>query len=326
MYDCNIPMNSYVTFNVGGICLSISYKTLEEYPHSKLYELSHKSSSLSLTMLSTVSSSPQLRNKHEIYLDHNPLAFLCVLDYLRYKRVLIPRNVSLDVFKLQLVDLRIPFNDADILLGNQQGITLNQLQQSSSVTSSPPSTSYTSLTRLSGNDGAASIPDPPSTKGTLFGSRDDPPTYSSIDTACSSTFGIQSTTNQSMHQRISAFVTDRIQSVITHHAALGHKSVRIYILPSGIDREAIVSNTHTDDPNAMPEFLTLKTDYLNESSEMDFLLLPDSSRTLSDCIKGQTRVVSAETEARHITVRRENSFGLFESTSLNILVLAIKIC
>jgi len=83
---------STVTFNVGGTKFEIKKDIAKSFPNSKLAKLVSSTSS-----------------KKEVFIDHNPLAFSVILDYLRYKQLCVPRNVAREVVELQLKDLGIPY-------------------------------------------------------------------------------------------------------------------------------------------------------------------------------------------------------------------------
>jgi hypothetical protein len=82
-------------FNVGGTKFEISEDLVNKYPDSELSSL--------------LSSAPFPKN--EIFLDHNPLAFSVILDYLRYGKLLVPGNVAKEVIELQLREFRIPYDN-----------------------------------------------------------------------------------------------------------------------------------------------------------------------------------------------------------------------
>ncbi|RIA83448.1 hypothetical protein C1645_786383 [Glomus cerebriforme] len=84
-----------VTFNVGGTKFEISEDLIKKYPNSELSSL----------FLSASFS------KNEIFIDHNPLAFSVILDYLRYDKLLVPNNVAKEVIELQLKEFRIPYDE-----------------------------------------------------------------------------------------------------------------------------------------------------------------------------------------------------------------------
>ncbi|GES78824.1 potassium voltage-gated channel protein Shaw-like [Rhizophagus clarus] len=84
-----------VIFNVGGTKFEISEDLIKKYPNSELSSL-YLSASFS---------------KNEIFLDHNPLAFSVILDYLRYDKLLVPGNVAKEVIELQLREFRIPYDN-----------------------------------------------------------------------------------------------------------------------------------------------------------------------------------------------------------------------
>jgi hypothetical protein len=83
-------MSNSRIFNVGGKNFEISKDLIQKYPNSKF---------------SSLFSSP-----NEIFIDHNPLAFSVILDYLRYNRLLVPNNVAKEVIELQLREFRIPYD------------------------------------------------------------------------------------------------------------------------------------------------------------------------------------------------------------------------
>ncbi|CAB4386980.1 unnamed protein product [Rhizophagus irregularis] len=88
-----MPKNN-VIFNVGGTKFEISEDLVKKYPNNELYYLFSSASS-----------------KNEIFIDHNPLAFSVILDYLRYGKLLVPGNVAKEVIELQLKEFRIPYDN-----------------------------------------------------------------------------------------------------------------------------------------------------------------------------------------------------------------------
>ncbi|CAH1758866.1 10504_t:CDS:2 [Entrophospora sp. SA101] len=89
---------STVTFNVGGTKFEIKKELAKSFPDSKLAKLVSNTSS-----------------KKEIFIDHNPLAFGVILDYLRHGKLCVPRNVAREVVILQMGDLGIPYQSDNTL-------------------------------------------------------------------------------------------------------------------------------------------------------------------------------------------------------------------
>jgi hypothetical protein len=85
-------MSKNITFNVGGTKFEISKDLIQKYPNSELSSLS-------------------LSSRREIFIDHNPLAFGVILDYLRYGKLFVPNNVAKEVIELQLREFRIPYDE-----------------------------------------------------------------------------------------------------------------------------------------------------------------------------------------------------------------------
>ncbi|CAG8590328.1 1940_t:CDS:1, partial [Acaulospora colombiana] len=83
-----------ILFNVGGTKFEINRHLVQTYPKSRLAELVNIGS-----------------KDREIFIDHNPLAFSVILDFLRYKRLVVPRNVAREVVELQLQEFGIPYED-----------------------------------------------------------------------------------------------------------------------------------------------------------------------------------------------------------------------
>src|SRR6266511_346181 len=102
-----------VTFNVGGTTFEITKDLFNEYPKSALYKLVNQSSSSFSSRFSSNKSSTQT-----IFLDHNPLAFSVVLDYIRYKRLYVPKNVAREVVELQLKEFGLD-DDINLLIPDQ---------------------------------------------------------------------------------------------------------------------------------------------------------------------------------------------------------------
>ncbi|GES90823.1 BTB/POZ domain-containing protein KCTD5 [Rhizophagus clarus] len=88
-----------VIFNVGGTTFEIKKDSFDAYPNSSLYKLVNRSSSSS-SFSSRFSSNKS--STQTIFLDHNPFAFSVILDYIRYKRLCIPKNVTREIVELQL--------------------------------------------------------------------------------------------------------------------------------------------------------------------------------------------------------------------------------
>ncbi|KAG9287503.1 hypothetical protein G9A89_023875 [Geosiphon pyriformis] len=95
-------------FNVGGTRFEINTELIKQYPFSRLSQLLKESLSYPLSFNN---ESSLLSQKKEIFLDHNPLAFSVILDYLRYKRLLVPNNVAREVVELQLREFGIPYGN-----------------------------------------------------------------------------------------------------------------------------------------------------------------------------------------------------------------------
>ncbi|CAG8449077.1 16593_t:CDS:2 [Acaulospora morrowiae] len=83
-----------VLFNVGGTRFEIQRNLVQAYPKSRLAELANSAS-----------------KDNVIFIDHNPLAFSVILDFLRYKRIVVPRNVAREVVELQLQEFEIPYGN-----------------------------------------------------------------------------------------------------------------------------------------------------------------------------------------------------------------------
>ncbi|CAG8764862.1 6333_t:CDS:2, partial [Dentiscutata erythropus] len=71
-------LNDTVVFNVGGTNFQIQRSLVQSYPNSYLATLANSSEG------------------QEIFVDHNPLAFSVILDFLRYKHLMVPKNVAQD--------------------------------------------------------------------------------------------------------------------------------------------------------------------------------------------------------------------------------------
>nr|KAJ3418607.1 hypothetical protein HK105_008103 [Polyrhizophydium stewartii] len=320
---------SIVTFNAGGVRLQIPYKTLAQYPESRLYELVQRAP----PALASLDASHDVHP--EVFVDANPLAFLVVLDFLRYHQLLVPRSVSREVVLLLLQGLRIPADASTPVETDEAGPSLAELHAGGGRLPEPSSTA--------GFDAPPSYDDASgrSAFGSLGGGMAGSPLSGSLKSlgadhlATGGGYGSQplffggssarSTAARTLQTRVSAFVGERLHPLVETHAAMGHRRVRIYVLPSGIDRLSIVNDTRLRDPGAIEDFITLKTDRDGLTSDMDFLLQPDASKALVQTLTAQTGVRSANVEVQHITVRRQNAFGLFESTSLDIIVIAIQV-
>ncbi|CAG8765567.1 1642_t:CDS:2, partial [Acaulospora morrowiae] len=83
-----------VLFNVGGTRFEIQRNLVQSYPKSRLAELVNSAS-----------------KDNVIFIDHNPLAFSVILDFLRYKKIVVPRNVAREVVELQLQEFEIPYGN-----------------------------------------------------------------------------------------------------------------------------------------------------------------------------------------------------------------------
>ncbi|PKK75722.1 hypothetical protein RhiirC2_735982 [Rhizophagus irregularis] len=88
-----------VIFNVGGTTFEISKDSFNAYPNSILYKLVNKSSSSSSFSSRFTSNKSSTQT---ICLDHNPFAFSVILDYIRYKRLYVPKDVAREIVELQL--------------------------------------------------------------------------------------------------------------------------------------------------------------------------------------------------------------------------------
>ncbi|RIB05571.1 hypothetical protein C2G38_2253736 [Gigaspora rosea] len=84
-----------VVFNVGGTKFQIQRSLVQSYPNSYLAALVN----------SALASEDQ-----EVFVDHNPLAFSVILDFLRYKSLMVPKIVAQEVVELQLREFGIPYD------------------------------------------------------------------------------------------------------------------------------------------------------------------------------------------------------------------------
>jgi hypothetical protein len=93
-----------VVFNVGGKRFELSSSHLQKYPDSSLYRLAtarHAHAGSPSTSSSSVN--------REIFLDHNYEAFSVIVDFIRYGgKVLIPRSVCTQVVLLQMKEFGLP--------------------------------------------------------------------------------------------------------------------------------------------------------------------------------------------------------------------------
>lgn len=99
------PASFPETVNVGGVSLSIT--------SLRPFLAENPTTALSILLLRKITANPQ-----ELpFLDHNPFAFTVILDYFRYGRIYIPRNVAKAVVLLQMREFGIPFAAADVVDG-----------------------------------------------------------------------------------------------------------------------------------------------------------------------------------------------------------------
>lgn len=101
-----------VLFNVRGTTFEISKDSFNAYPNSTLYKLVNKSSSSSSFSSRFTSNKTSTQT---ICLDHNPFAFSVILDYIRYKRLCVPKDVAREVIELQLREFGLG-DDINILV------------------------------------------------------------------------------------------------------------------------------------------------------------------------------------------------------------------
>ncbi|CAG8563211.1 11986_t:CDS:2 [Gigaspora margarita] len=94
-----------VVFNVGGTKFQIQRSLVQSYPNSYLAALVN----------SALASEDQ-----EVFVDHNPLAFSVILDFLRYKRLMVPKNVAQEVVELQLREFGIPYDSLTEVIEDEE--------------------------------------------------------------------------------------------------------------------------------------------------------------------------------------------------------------
>ncbi|CAG8578759.1 141_t:CDS:2 [Dentiscutata heterogama] len=91
-----------VVFNVGGTKFQIQRSLVQSYPNSYLAALANSSEG------------------QEIFVEHNPLAFSVILDFLRYKRLMVPKNVAQEVVELQLREFGIPYDNLTEVIDDEE--------------------------------------------------------------------------------------------------------------------------------------------------------------------------------------------------------------
>jgi hypothetical protein len=102
-----------VIFDVGGTTFEITKDLFNAYPNSTLYKLVNKSSSSSSFSSRLTSNKSSTKT---IFLDHNPFAFSVILDYIRYKRLYVPKNVAREIVELQLKEFGLGGDDINLLI------------------------------------------------------------------------------------------------------------------------------------------------------------------------------------------------------------------
>lgn len=287
-FRVNIQMAT-TQFNVGGNIMEISTKLIQRFPESRLLQYTTQ--------------------KQPIFLDYNPYAFMVILDYLRTDTLYIPRNVSKDLVIRLLKELNITFYQTQEV---DSEISLSRLNPFDSPTTS--------------NSGIRS----PTQDNAL------PPAYFEASNFGQSTSGISKTSNQSpvsetsqhrytqsldsqqkaLYKKMEPMIFADLLPLISGHVDQGHTRVRIYIVPDGVTKDSIANNTEEED-------LGFPKEFYKAPETMLFLMQPKALELLLKTIKYSTGIDNTKLAIRNITIRSENAFGLYESKSIDILVLTL---
>lgn len=124
--------------------------------------------------------------------------------------------------------------------------------------------------------------------------------------------------------RCEPVIRNNILPIIHLNASQGHHRVRIYIVPNDVNPTDIASDVTIGHESYPVSFFKLDT-----KSEVDitfdFLIQPEILRLIRTTIMASVCITSCIMDSTDISIRRENDFGLFESTAITVVQLTVKI-
>ncbi|CAG8504914.1 14498_t:CDS:2 [Ambispora leptoticha] len=303
-------------FNVGGTRFEINADLIRQYPNSllaqRISEQEYASKDPNIVGVYNDPSFPSLFSpKPEIFLDHNPLAFGVILDYLRYKRIMVPRDVAKEVVELQLREFGIPYESL----------------------SEEDATSYTD--KQNGDD----LPSYESVfRGVSSSVRDE------------KTHSLRDTVEIVARKRLDAMIQDVILPCLKRHAKRGHQQVAFYLTPHNVTPQTIageltyssiphewiylpnspLSNSSSSSYHSLSSFGSSSSSLLQKQDEdelpdLRFLLQKDTLKRFEDLVKQRSGVRKVDAKEVEVSVRTENEFGLIFTKSFNILEVCVQI-
>lgn len=254
--------------------------------------------------------------------------FLAVVDFLRTDTLFVPRCVSPDLCLLLMADLGISTRGCPVLAthdythvhlfegsfrwdSNVQCVQEDAVQKQSLAIQSGSHPTCSHSNRDSHRDQSSSRP-------LQKQDSNQPPAYSIVSPQTSSML------------RCSNLVSNHIAPLIAKHAAQGHHRVRIIIMPPNTHSSSIVSSTDLGHESFPVVFINLNTANAKMSidsnlmPEIDLLIQSSVQKLLENIVVSSTSVAACSVEAMLATVRTENSFGLFESVSLQTVQITIR--
>ncbi|CAG8474539.1 7058_t:CDS:2 [Ambispora gerdemannii] len=303
-------------FNVGGTRFEINIDLIKQYPNSRLAQIIsqqtssiYASNDLNIVGIYNDPSFPSLLPpKPEIFLDHNPLAFGVILDYLRYKRLMVPRNVAREVVELQLQEFGIPYESL-----SEEGVTY--------------STNGRNGDDLPSYESVVSVISPPV--------KDE------------KTHSLKDTVEIVARKRLDAMIQDIILPCLRHHAKRGHQQVAFYLTPHDVTPQTIASNLTylsglhewihlpNSSSHSSSSYRSLSSFGSSSSSsliqdedtlpDLRFLLQKDTLERFENLVKQRSGVKKVDAKEVEVSVRTENEFGLIFTKSFNILEVCVQI-
>jgi hypothetical protein len=310
-----------IRFRVGGLPLEISAKLLERFPNSGLYHFAR-----------------QQPADPPFLLDHNPFAFLVILDFLRTDCIYIPRNVNTELVKRLFVHYGLPI-DRIVELETEStlpgGTTF--AEQSHSATGTPQSaTRFQDSSFMAGSSFTTEQASPnfPTNSTRTSVNYDLPPAYMPSGFVGPSTdskknpivrgkeYYTHSLDSQQkiIYKKLEPMIFNHLLPLLSSHVDEGHERLRVYFAPPGVAKDTIANYTQNEDLGFPKEIFTPN----NYGVDLTFLTQPKVMDLFQKIIMYSTGIKTLTQEIRNITSRVENPFGLFESMSFDVPVLTIQ--